>query len=99
MKLRSLLPLAALALACVAVPARARDLTLKFGHQVQQDAPLSFGTKKFAEIVAAKSGGKIKVTEFPGAVLGGEQQQLSAAQGGVLDITMPSATIMGGVIK
>jgi len=99
MKLRSLLPLAALALACVAAPAHAQDLTLKFGHQVQQDAPLSFGTKKFAEIVAAKSGGKIKVQEFPGAVLGGEQQQLSAAQGGVLDITMPSATIMGGVIK
>jgi tripartite ATP-independent transporter DctP family solute receptor len=89
--------IAAIGLSCLA--AQAQEHVLRFGHQVQQDAPLSFGTKKFAEIVAAKSGGRIKVQEYAGAVLGGEAQQLSAVQGGVQDITMPSATIMGSMVK
>jgi len=39
------------------------------------------------------------VQEFAGGVLGGEAQQLSAVQGGVQDITLPSATVMGAVVK
>jgi tripartite ATP-independent transporter DctP family solute receptor len=39
------------------------------------------------------------VQELGGGSLGGEQQQLSAVQGGIQDMTLPSATVMGGVIK
>jgi TRAP-type C4-dicarboxylate transport system substrate-binding protein len=39
------------------------------------------GMEKFAEIVQAKSGGKIKVNLFPGGVLGGDAPVVSALQG------------------
>jgi tripartite ATP-independent transporter DctP family solute receptor len=97
MKFQSLITLAALAASCISVSAQ--EHTLRFGHLVQPGHPISQGVQNFAEIVASKSGGRIKVQELPNGVVGGEVQQLSAAQGGVQDITMPSATAMGGVIK
>ena len=57
---------------------RRRTLT---GH------PRSQGGQKFAELVAQKSGGKITVKLFPGGVLGGDVQVLSAVQGGTIDMT------------
>lgn len=92
--------LAAAAAACAfGANAQVQERTLRFGHVVQPGHPISLGVQKFGEILAAKSGGKIKVQELGGGVVGGEAQQLSAVQGGVQDITLPSATIMGGVIK
>ncbi|MCW5654570.1 TRAP transporter substrate-binding protein [Hydrogenophaga sp.] len=100
MKLRQLLLAATLAaVGMSAAQAQIQERTLRFGHVVQQGHPISLGVQKFGEIVAAKSGGKIKVQELGGGTVGGEAQQLSAVQGGVQDITLPSATIMGGVIK
>lgn len=67
--------------------AQAQDIqerTIKFGHLNNTDHPTSMGVKKFAEIVAAKSGGKIKVTEFASSQLGNELQQQSALMGGRL---------------
>ncbi|MDM0014605.1 TRAP transporter substrate-binding protein [Variovorax sp. J22P168] len=99
MKLRSVITLVALAAACACASAQVQERTIRFGHVVQPGHPIAVGTQKFAEIVAAKSGGKIKVQELGGGSVGGEQQQLSAVQGGVQDITLPSATVMGGVVK
>ncbi|MGA8786480.1 MAG: TRAP transporter substrate-binding protein [Polaromonas sp.] len=99
MKIRSILTIAALAAVCAGASAQIQERTIRFGHVVQPGHPISVGTQKFAEIVAAKSGGKIKIQEIGGGSLGGEQQQLSAVQGGVQDITPPSATIMGAVVK
>jgi tripartite ATP-independent transporter DctP family solute receptor len=97
MKLRHVIRLAVLS--AFAATASAQEITLKFGHVVQAGHPISVGTQKLADILAAKSGGRIKLQEFGGSTLGGEAQQLSAVQGGVQDMTPPSATIMGGVIK
>src|SRR3954469_7722100 len=57
-----------LALLVVAGLVQAQDIperTIRFGHLNNTDHPTSWGVKKFAEIVAAKSGGKITVKEFP----------------------------------
>jgi tripartite ATP-independent transporter DctP family solute receptor len=100
MTLRHLFTAAALAALTLAVPARAQDtVTLRFGHLVQPGHPISLATQRLGEILAAKSGGKIKVQELGGGSVGGEAQQLSAAQGGIQDMTLPSATTMGGVVK
>lgn len=99
MKLRNLFILAVLAGACATASAQIRERTIRFGHVVQPGAPISLAARKLNEIVAAKSGGKMKVQELGGGTVGGEQQQLSAVQGGILDMTLPSATVMGGVIK
>jgi len=55
--------------------------------------------EKFAEIVAAKSGGKIKVQMFPGGVLGGDAPNISALQGGTLDMVVLNAGIMASQVK
>jgi TRAP-type transport system periplasmic protein len=86
-------------LAAGSCAATAQESTLRFGHVVQAGAPISLGVQRFGEIVVAKSGGRIKVQELGAGTIGGEAQQLSAVQGGVQDIAIPSATVMGGVVK
>jgi tripartite ATP-independent transporter DctP family solute receptor len=86
----------------VGTAALAQDIqerTIKFGHLNNTDHPTSMGVKKFAELVAAKSGGKIKVTEFPGSQLGNELQQQSAMVGGVQEMLVASTTSLAGVVR
>jgi tripartite ATP-independent transporter DctP family solute receptor len=89
-------------LAGAALPAAAQDIqerTIRFGHLNNPDHPTSFGVKKFAEIVAARSGGKIKVQEYPSSQLGNELQQQSALQGGVQEMLVASTTSLAGIVK
>jgi TRAP-type transport system periplasmic protein len=82
--------------------AQAQDIqerTIKFGHLNNTDHPTSTGVKKFAEIVAAKSGGKIKVQEFPSSQLGSELAQQSSMQGGVQEMLVASTTSLAGIVK
>ena len=82
--------------------ARAQDIqerTIRFGHLNNADHPTSLGVKKFAELVAAKSGGKITVKEYPSSQLGNELQQQSALQGGVQEMLVASTTSLAGIVK
>ena len=54
---------------------------------------------KFAEIVEAKSDGKITVKRYPGGILGGDVQTLSAVQGGTVEMTTMNAGILASVAK
>jgi TRAP-type transport system periplasmic protein len=76
-----------------------QERTIRFGHLNNADHPTSFGVKKFAEIVAAKSGGKITVKEYPSSQLGNELQQQSALQGGVQEMSAPATTSLAGIVK
>jgi tripartite ATP-independent transporter DctP family solute receptor len=76
-----------------------QDRVIRFGHLNNTDHPVSMGVKKFAEIVAAKSGGKLQVKEFPSNQLGPEQQQTSALQGGVQEMQSPATTSLVGFAK
>ena len=89
-------------LAFAAVGAFAQDIqerTIKFGHLNNAGHPTSLGVQKFAEIVAAKSGGKIKVQEFAASALGNELQQQSALQGGVQEMLVASTTSLNAIVK
>jgi len=82
--------------------ANAQDIqerTIRFGHLNNTDHPVSAGVKKFAELVAAKSGGKMTVKEYPANQLGNEMQQQSALQGGVQEMTAPATTSLVGIVK
>jgi len=86
----------------LALPAAAQDIqerTIKFGHLNNADHAVSFGVKRFAELVAAKSGGKLKVQEFPASTLGNELQQQSALQGGIQEMSAPATTSLAGIVK
>ena len=64
----SAVAIAAIAITLLAVPADAQvqERTIRWGHLNNTDHPVSLGVQKFAEILAAKSGGKLKVREFRG---------------------------------
>ncbi len=96
-----LLSLAAICAAAGPI-ASAQDIqerTIKFGHLNNTDHAVSLGVKRFAELVAAKSGGKLKVQEFPSSQLGNELQQQSALQGGIQEMTAPATTSLAGIVK
>jgi tripartite ATP-independent transporter DctP family solute receptor len=85
-----------------ALPAFGQDVqerTIRFGHLNNLDHPVSAGVKRFGELVAAKSGGKIKVQEYPSSTLGNELQQQSALQGGVQEMSAPATTSLAGIVK
>ena len=91
---------AAAAMFCAtAAQAQIKERTLKFAFQNQTGHPQALGAQKFADVVAAKSGGKIAVKLFPGGTLGGDLQTVSALQGGTVEITVLNAGILGAQVK
>lgn len=76
-----------------------QERVIKFGHLNNTDHPVSLGVKRFAELLAAKSGGKMKVQEYPASQLGNELQQQSALQGGVQEMSAPATTSLAGIVK
>jgi tripartite ATP-independent transporter DctP family solute receptor len=90
---------ATLLLLPLAAPAQAQERTIKFATQNPKGHPLVTGMEKFAEIVAAKSGGKIKVNLFPGGVLGGDAANVSALQGGTLEMVVLNSGILASQAK
>ncbi|HRF07039.1 MAG TPA: TRAP transporter substrate-binding protein [Xanthobacteraceae bacterium] len=79
--------------------AQVQERTIRWGHLNNTDHPLSWGVQKFAEIIAAKSGGKIKVREFPASQLGNEMQMQSALRGGTQEMMSASTTSLNGIVK
>src|SRR3977135_4350102 len=76
-----------------------QERTIRWGHLNNTDHPVSFGVQKFAEVLAAKSGGKLKIREFPASQLGNEMQMQSAVRGGTQEILSASTTSLAGVVK
>ena len=87
--------------ALVGTPAAAQvqERTIRWGHLNNTDHPVSFGVQKFAEVLAAKSGGKLKIREFAASQLGNEMQQQSAVRGGTQEILSASTTSLASVVK
>ncbi len=102
MKLIKLSQVAAVAAALLlgsAANAQIEERTIRIGHPVNADHPISFGVKKFSDLVAARSGGKLKVREFPALQLGNEMQQLSALAGGVQEMFASGTPPIAGMVK
>src|ERR1700674_5422732 len=82
-----------------AVGQNVQERTIRWGHLNNSDHPLSLGVQKFAEILAAKSGGKLKVREFPASQLGNEMQMQSALRGGTQEMMSAASTSLASVMK
>jgi tripartite ATP-independent transporter DctP family solute receptor len=82
-----------------AAQAQVREQSFRWTTANPDGHPIPAGGKKFAELVAAKSGGKMQVKVFPGGVLGGDVQVLSAVQGGTIDMASMNSGILQGQIK
>ena len=90
--------LATVALAAVGV-ASAQEKTIKFATQNPVGHPVTMGMDKFKEIVEKNSGGKIKVNLFPGGTLGSDQANVSALQGGALEMVSLNSGILASQVK
>ena len=96
---RTALVAAALLALCAGNAARAQEHTIKFATQNPKGHPIVLGMEKFAEIVQAKTGNKIKIQIFPGGVLGGDAPNISALQGGTIEMVVMNAGILAQQVK
>ncbi len=99
MKLLKTLLATALVVASLLSTAQAQERTIKFAFQNQKDHPQAQGAQKFADLVAAKTSGRIAVKLFPGGTLGGDLQTVSALQGGTVEMTVLNAGILAAQSK
>lgn len=97
--LATLLTFALLALGATANASDIKSRNLKLPIVNAIDHPQGLGARKFVEVVAKESGGKIRIKVFPNGTLGGEQQVASAMQGGTIEISMMSPAQLVGTIR
>jgi tripartite ATP-independent transporter DctP family solute receptor len=90
--------IATVALAAMGM-AQAQDKTIKFANQNAVGHPIVQGMEKFKEIVEKQSGGKLKVNVFPGGALGSDQANVSAIQGGTLEMASMNSGIFASQVK
>jgi TRAP-type transport system periplasmic protein len=97
--LKTLVAVATLAAFGAAQAQDIKERAFKLALQNPKGHPLEQGAVKFAEIVSAKSGGKMKVNLFPGGVLGGDAPNVSALQGGTIEIVVLNSGILASQVK
>ena len=90
--------IATVALAACGV-ASAQVKTIKFANQNNAGHPIVQGMEKFKELVEKNSGGKLKVNIFPGGTLGSDQANVSAIQGGSLEMASMNSGIFASQVK
>src|SRR4028119_269958 len=84
---RLTLMLSTIAIVSLSVAAHAQTV-IKAGHGAQAGHPTQFGLLKFGELVAAKTGGKVKVEVYPDRQLGEEREMVEGLQLGTVDMAV-----------
>ena len=79
--------------------AMAQEIKTRFGTSLPDEHPQTLGARKFAELVGAKSQGRIKVTVYSSAQLGSDQQMQAALRGGTQEFTAPSTATLANLVK
>ncbi len=92
------LALAAAALAASAL-AGAQDIKARFGTSLPDSHPQTLGARRFAELVAAKTAGRIQVAVYSAGQLGSDLQMQAALQGGTQEFAAPSTATLAGLVK
>ena len=91
--------IASVALAAAGVSSAQDVKTIKFANQNAAGHPIILGMEKFKELVEKNSGGKLKVNVFPGGALGSDQANVSAIQGGTLEMASMNSGIFANQVK
>ncbi|MBS7806166.1 TRAP transporter substrate-binding protein [Variovorax sp. PCZ-1] len=104
MKRRNLVAQAALivagtVLATSAAFAQFSDRNIKLSNGVAESHPVGAGVKKMQEVLAAKSGGKLKVTAFWSGSAGGDLQATQALRAGTQEMVVTSSSPLVGIVK
>jgi tripartite ATP-independent transporter DctP family solute receptor len=97
--LKSLVVAVALAAFGGAIAQDIKPHTFKIGLNGPDAHPAVAGMKKLAELVAAKSGGKMKVELYLNGALGSDQAAVSALKGGTVEMGVMNSGILGSEVK
>ncbi len=97
--LKSLVAAVAVASFGLAGAQEIREHTIKFGANAAEGHPAVAGMRKFAELVGAKSGGKIKVNLFLNNALGSDQAVVSSMKGGTVEMSVMNTGILASEAK
>jgi len=95
----SLLGALILAGAGSATAADIKERTIKYAVIYDLKHPHGLGAQKFADLVAERSGNRMKVKIYPNATLGGEVAIISSIQGGTVEMSAMATSQLVGVIK
>lgn len=93
-----LLALAALVAGLLGGPALAGE-NLKLAHQFAPDSLPGKSAAKFADLVAEKTKGNIKLTVLPGGALGDERANLQQLENGSLDLALTGDLVISFMAK
>ena len=86
-------------LAAGSAMAQFSERNIKMSNGVNEDHPVGAGVKKMQEILATKSGGKMKITAFWGGSAGGDLQATQALRAGTQEMVVTSSSPLVGIIK
>lgn len=89
---------AVLAIGVASVAWAQQPLVLRIGHNTPVGSPQDLGVKRFGQLVAERSGGKVVVRDYPGGQIGNEQQMIEGLQTGSIDMAGIIGASFGNVV-
>jgi len=97
---RRALLLGGAALALPAIGARAQAArTLRFGHVHPPEGEVTRGINRAAEVLRERSGGRLRLDNFPSSQLGAEREMLTQVQQGTLDLCITGPGVLGSWVR
>jgi tripartite ATP-independent transporter DctP family solute receptor len=90
--------LAAAAAAMLGIAAQAQTVRMTLGHGAAVDNPRHLAAVKFAEVLKARTGGRIEVQVAPSAQLGDDAAMVTALRTGALDFSANSQGAVAGAV-
>src|SRR5262245_6990626 len=81
------------------VAAQVKERTLKVGIGLNDDHPQGVSVKRFGELLAQKTGGKLNVKLFASGGLGNDVTMISALRGGTQEMTVPDSSTLVSLVK
>ena len=79
--------------------AEIREQSFRFASAQVSEHPFTMAGQRFAEVIAEKTGGKMKAKLYAAATLGGDAQVISSLQGGTVDATFVTAGLISPMDK
>ncbi len=97
--MKKALACAAALLAAAGAFAQTKAVELKLAHYSVESHPMHLAAVQFADAVAARTGGAVKVVIYPNSKLGNSQEILEQVVLGALDLAIPTEPAMAKYVK
>ena len=78
--------------------AQSQSWNFKLGTPTAPDHAYNIGAKKFAELVAQRTAGRVKIDVYPANQLGNERDMVEGLQLGTVDLVVSSTGPLGGFV-